>query len=111
MAPCWCSTLHCARAALSLAAAQADQVAKPTYWRADVSELNSLQASATQLRSVRKPFVARPGQHAQRYSQARQPQDHGRRCNSYGHGQGQQQQCASHGDASARAATLLRSQV
>ena len=39
-----------------LAAAQAAQVAKPSYWRARASELDSLPASADQLRKARKPF-------------------------------------------------------
>ncbi|RFP16039.1 MULTISPECIES: alpha/beta fold hydrolase [unclassified Duganella] len=39
-----------------LAAAQAAQVAKPTYWRARASELDSLETSASQMRAVRKPF-------------------------------------------------------
>ena len=43
-----------------LAAAQAAQVAKPTYWRARASELDSLETSASQLRSVRKPFGDMP---------------------------------------------------
>ncbi|MRW85348.1 alpha/beta fold hydrolase [Pseudoduganella sp. FT26W] len=40
----------------ALAAAQAAQVRKPTYWRARASELDSLEVSAGQLRSARKPF-------------------------------------------------------
>lgn len=43
-----------------LAAAQAAQVAKPTYWRARASELDSLETSASQMRSVRKPFGDMP---------------------------------------------------
>ncbi len=39
-----------------LAAAQAVQVAKPSYWRARASELDSLETSATQMRGARKPF-------------------------------------------------------
>jgi pimeloyl-ACP methyl ester carboxylesterase len=39
-----------------LAAAQAAQVAKPSYWRARASELDSLETSAAQLRAARKPF-------------------------------------------------------
>jgi len=40
----------------ALAAAQAAQVLKPTYWRARASELDSLETSAKQLRTARKPF-------------------------------------------------------
>jgi pimeloyl-ACP methyl ester carboxylesterase len=40
----------------ALAAAQAAQVAKPSYWRARASELDSLDLSANQLRTARKPF-------------------------------------------------------
>ena len=40
----------------ALAAAQANQVLKPTYWRAHASELDSLETSANQLRTARKPF-------------------------------------------------------
>ena len=40
----------------ALAAAQAAQAAKPSYWRARASELDSLDASAGQLRAARKPF-------------------------------------------------------
>jgi pimeloyl-ACP methyl ester carboxylesterase len=40
----------------ALAAAQAAQVAKPAYWRARASELDNLAASASQMRSARKPF-------------------------------------------------------
>lgn len=40
----------------ALAAAQAAQAAKPTYWRARASELDSLDTSADQLRKARKPF-------------------------------------------------------
>ncbi len=43
-----------------LAAAQAQQVAQPTYWRARASELESLETSATQLRTMRKPFGTMP---------------------------------------------------
>ena len=43
-----------------LAAAQATQVAKPTYWRARASELDSLETSAGQLRTARKPFGDMP---------------------------------------------------
>lgn len=39
-----------------LASAQAAQTLKPTYWRARASELDSLDISANQLRSARKPF-------------------------------------------------------
>ncbi|MCU6501361.1 alpha/beta hydrolase [Rugamonas sp. A1-17] len=39
-----------------LAAAQAAQVARPSYWRARVSELDSLETSANQMRAARKPF-------------------------------------------------------
>lgn len=39
-----------------LAAAQALQARKPTYWRARASELDSLDTSATQLRAARKPL-------------------------------------------------------
>lgn len=42
----------------ALALAQAAQVAKPSYWRARASELDSLETSAGQLRSARKPFGA-----------------------------------------------------
>ena len=31
-------------------------MAKPTYWRARASELDSLETSANQLRTARKPF-------------------------------------------------------
>ncbi|MES2317753.1 MAG: alpha/beta hydrolase [Pseudomonadota bacterium] len=44
----------------ALAAAQANQVARPTYWRARASELDSLETSATQMRTARKPFGAMP---------------------------------------------------
>ena len=44
----------------SLAAAQAAQMAKPTYWRARASELDSLETSAGQMRSARKPFGDMP---------------------------------------------------
>jgi pimeloyl-ACP methyl ester carboxylesterase len=44
----------------SLAAAQATQMAKPTYWRARASELDSLETSASQMRSARKPFGDMP---------------------------------------------------
>lgn len=40
----------------ALAAAQAAQAAKPTYWRARASELDSLEISASQLRAARKPL-------------------------------------------------------
>ncbi|HEX8406407.1 MAG TPA: alpha/beta hydrolase [Duganella sp.] len=40
----------------ALANAQAALVAKPAYWRARASELDSLETSATQLRAARKPF-------------------------------------------------------
>lgn len=40
----------------ALAAAQAAQVQKATYWRARASELDSLDTSADQLRKARKPF-------------------------------------------------------
>ncbi|WP_343729330.1 alpha/beta hydrolase [Duganella sp.] len=40
----------------ALAAAQAAQVSKLTYWRARASELDSLEVSADQLRKARKPF-------------------------------------------------------
>ncbi|NYE60980.1 pimeloyl-ACP methyl ester carboxylesterase [Duganella sp. 1224] len=40
----------------ALAAAQAAQARKPTYWRARASELDSLDTSAAQVRSARKPF-------------------------------------------------------
>lgn len=40
----------------ALASAQAAQAAKPTYWRARASELDSLETSASQLRAARKPF-------------------------------------------------------
>ena len=43
-----------------LAAAQAAQVAKPTYWRARASELDSLETSASQMRTARKPFSDMP---------------------------------------------------
>jgi len=36
--------------------AQAAQVAKPSYWRARASELDSLETSAGQMRAARKPF-------------------------------------------------------
>jgi len=41
---------------LALAAAQAAQVGKLTYWRARASELDSLETSADQLRKARKPW-------------------------------------------------------
>jgi len=44
----------------ALAAAQAAQSLKPTYWRARASELDSLETSANQLRSARKPFGELP---------------------------------------------------
>jgi pimeloyl-ACP methyl ester carboxylesterase len=40
----------------ALAAAQAAQTSKLTYWRARASELDSLDVSADQLRKARKPF-------------------------------------------------------
>jgi pimeloyl-ACP methyl ester carboxylesterase len=40
----------------ALAAAQAAQASKLTYWRARASELDSLEISADQLRKARKPF-------------------------------------------------------
>ncbi len=40
----------------ALAAAQAAQAARPAYWRARASELDSLETSAGQLRAARKPF-------------------------------------------------------
>jgi pimeloyl-ACP methyl ester carboxylesterase len=40
----------------ALAAAQAAQASKLTYWRARASELDSLDTSADQLRKARKPF-------------------------------------------------------
>ena len=40
----------------ALAAAQAAQAAKPAYWRARASEWDSLETSASQLRTARKPF-------------------------------------------------------
>ncbi len=40
----------------ALAAAQAAQVQKVTYWRARASELDSLDTSADQVRKARKPF-------------------------------------------------------
>jgi pimeloyl-ACP methyl ester carboxylesterase len=43
-----------------LAVAQAAQVAKPSYWRARASELDSLETSAGQMRSARKPFGDMP---------------------------------------------------
>ncbi|OFA03510.1 alpha/beta fold hydrolase [Duganella phyllosphaerae] len=44
----------------SLAAAQAAQAVKPAYWRARASELDSLEVSAGQVRTARKPFGAVP---------------------------------------------------
>jgi pimeloyl-ACP methyl ester carboxylesterase len=44
----------------ALAAAQAAQAAKPTYWRARASELDSLETSANQMRAARKPFGDMP---------------------------------------------------
>lgn len=41
-------------------AAQVAQLRKPTYWRARASELDSLEVSATQVRTARKPFGALP---------------------------------------------------
>ncbi|MQA38876.1 alpha/beta fold hydrolase [Rugamonas aquatica] len=43
-----------------LAAAQAAQSARPTYWRARASELDSLETSASQMRAARKPFGDMP---------------------------------------------------
>jgi pimeloyl-ACP methyl ester carboxylesterase len=43
-----------------LAAAQAALVAKPGYWRARASELDSLETSAEQMRAARKPFGELP---------------------------------------------------
>jgi pimeloyl-ACP methyl ester carboxylesterase len=43
-----------------LAAAQALQALKPTYWRARASELDSLETSASQMRAARKPFSDMP---------------------------------------------------
>jgi len=43
-----------------LAAAQAAQVAKPSYWRARASELDSLETSASQMRAARKPLGDMP---------------------------------------------------
>ncbi|RFP15260.1 alpha/beta hydrolase [Duganella sp. BJB488] len=43
-----------------LAAAQAAQVAPPSYWRARASELDSLETSANQMRAARKPFGDMP---------------------------------------------------
>lgn len=43
-----------------LAAAQAAQVARPSYWRARASELDSLETSAGQMRAARKPFGDMP---------------------------------------------------
>ncbi len=40
----------------ALASAQAAQAAKPAYWRARASEWDSLETSASQLRTVRKPL-------------------------------------------------------
>lgn len=44
----------------ALAAAQAAQASRPAYWRARASELDSLEQSASQLRSARKPFGGLP---------------------------------------------------
>lgn len=44
----------------ALAAAQMAQLRKPTYWRARASELDSLEVSATQVRTARKPFGTLP---------------------------------------------------
>ncbi|MRW89312.1 alpha/beta fold hydrolase [Duganella sp. FT80W] len=44
----------------ALAAAQAAQAGKLTYWRARASELDSLEQSASQLRAARKPFGEMP---------------------------------------------------
>jgi pimeloyl-ACP methyl ester carboxylesterase len=43
-----------------LGEAQALQAAKPSYWRARASELDSLETSAGQMRAVRKPFGELP---------------------------------------------------
>jgi len=43
-----------------LAEAQSLQALKSTYWRARASELDSLETSAAQMRSVRKPFGDMP---------------------------------------------------
>jgi pimeloyl-ACP methyl ester carboxylesterase len=40
----------------ALATAQATMLAKPAYWRARASELDSLETSASQLRAARKPL-------------------------------------------------------
>lgn len=40
----------------ALAGAQAAQLLKPSYWRARASELDSLDVSAAQVRTARKPF-------------------------------------------------------
>ena len=40
----------------ALAAAQSAQAAKPAYWRARASEWDSLDTSASHLRTARKPF-------------------------------------------------------
>ncbi|TFW17650.1 hypothetical protein [Duganella callida] len=42
----------------ALSAAQSAQALKPTYWRARASELDSLETSASQMRSARKPYGA-----------------------------------------------------
>lgn len=44
----------------ALAAAQTAQALKPAYWRARASELDSLDTSANQLRTARKPFGELP---------------------------------------------------
>jgi pimeloyl-ACP methyl ester carboxylesterase len=44
----------------ALAAAQAAQVRKPSYWRARASELDSLDTSAGQVRNARKPLGELP---------------------------------------------------
>jgi pimeloyl-ACP methyl ester carboxylesterase len=54
----------------ALTNAQAALVAKPAYWRARASELDSLETSGTQMRTARKPFgdikvaEVKPGQPA-----------------------------------------------
>ena len=44
----------------ALTAAQAYQVSQPSYWRARASELDSLEISASQMRTARKPFGDMP---------------------------------------------------
>lgn len=44
----------------ALAAAQATQARKPSYWRARASELDSLDISARQMQAARKPFGELP---------------------------------------------------